>query len=266
MKHQNTNKNVFTKTAPYYDAIYASRNIKKNTFLMAKLLQKLLPDIQHPTLLDLGCGTGSYALAFARLGYEVTGVDKSANMIHIARTKADKAKAAISYVVSDILTYNKTGQFDSVVSLFDVLSYMTTDRDATRFFKTAAKQLRPGGVFIFDCWHGPGVLSSKPKNMTQSYNTPEFSITRKKTPSLTRLTNTVHVHHSLTIQPKNGPVRRVSEDHVLRYYFFPEIAAFASRVGLQIISWGELGVPLRKAGLTSWSVYFVAQKKPIVRV
>lgn len=261
MKRKKTNNGVFTKTAPYYDAMYASRNIENNALLMAKLLRKLLPRARRPTLLDLGCGTGSYALAFARLGYQVTGVDKSSNMIRVAKTKADKAKMAISYVVSDILTYNKTGQFDAVVSLFDVLSYMTTNRDVTRFFNIAAKRLKPGGVLIFDCWHGPGVLSSQPKNMTQSYDTPEFSIVRKKTPTLMRPTNTVLVHHALTIRPKKGAIHHVSEDHVLRYFFYPEITAFASQAGLRIISWGELGVPLRKASITSWSVYFIAQKK-----
>lgn len=260
MKHNTINNNAFTKTAPYYDAIYAGRNIESNTRLITTLLRQLLPNDKQRTLLDLGCGTGSYTHAFARLGHKVTGVDRSKNMIRVAKSKASKIETAPTFVVSDILSYNKKGQFDSVVSLFDVLSYMITDHDTTRFFNTVSSQLKPGGVFIFDCWHGPGILSSKPINMTQSYKTSEFSIIRKKTPTLIRLTNTVRVHHALTIRSKNGLVRRISEDHVLRYYFYPEIVSFASQAGLRIMSWGELGVPLQKATKASWSVYYIAKK------
>ena len=47
------------------------------------------------SILDIGCGTGSHALPFADMGYAVTGVDISEDMLEIARKKASDQKIFI---------------------------------------------------------------------------------------------------------------------------------------------------------------------------
>lgn len=253
---------IFSKTAPYYDVIYGGRNVENNARIIISHLPHALSRIKNPRLLDLGCGTGAHDIEFWRHGYDVTGVDKSAAMIAEAKTKAAAAHAEISYVTHDFLSYTPTVHYDAAVSLFDVLSYMTTNEQVTKYFSAVSKLLKPRGVFMFDCWYGPGVLLSQPKIIKQSYQSTGFTVTRTKTPSVSYETNTVTVRHTLKIQKKGRVTSRFREDHVLRYFFYPEIKGYAEKAGLNITSWGLLDFPLRKAPPSSWSVFFVAQKTP----
>ncbi len=259
MNHQHPNT-VFSKTAPYYDVIYGGRNTDQDARIIINHLSRTLSHTKHPRLLDLGCGTGAHDIEFWRHGYRVTGVDRSAAMIAEAKKKAAAAQADISYVTRDFLSYVPAVRYDAAVSLFDVLSYMTTNEQVTKYFSAAAALLKPHGVFIFDCWYGPGVLLSQPKIIRQSYQSGNVTVIRTKTPVVSYETNTVTVHHALNIQRAGKAPGRFSEDHVLRYFFYPEIVQYAKQAGLTVTSWGLLDFPLRKAPPQSWSVFFITQK------
>lgn len=51
---------------------------------------------------DLGCGPGAHALALARRGYDVVGVDGSPRMVEVARTRAARDKVAARFDVDDV--------------------------------------------------------------------------------------------------------------------------------------------------------------------
>lgn len=253
-------KTVFSKTAPYYDVMYGGRNIVHDCNLITKHLDNALAPSACRTLLNLGSGTGTHDLEFWRRGIDVTGVDRAAAMTAVAKKKAAAQRAKIAYITGDILSFTSEKKYDAVVSLFDVLSYMTTDKQVERYFTVASEALKPKGVFMFDCWYGPGVILSQPKIMKQSYRAFGVSITRTKTPTISYEHNTVNVHHALEIHTKEGKVTHTNETHVLRYFFNTEIIGFASRAGLNILSWGALDYPLRKTNPSLWSVYFIAKK------
>jgi len=251
---------VFSKTAPYYDVIYGGRNVKRDARIIISHLSQSFSHTKHPRLLDLGCGTGAHDIEFWRHGYNVTGIDKSAAMIAEAKRKATSAHAEISYITLDFLSYAPAVRYDAAVSLFDVLSYMTTNAQVTKYFSAVSALLKPRGVFMFDCWYGPGVLLSKPGIIRQSYRSSDVTVARVKTPIVSYETNTVTVRHTLNIQKAGKKTGRFREDHVLRYFFYPEIEQYAQQAGFTITSWGLLDFPLRKAPQESWSVFFVAQK------
>jgi 2-polyprenyl-3-methyl-5-hydroxy-6-metoxy-1,4-benzoquinol methylase len=64
-------------------------------------------------LLDLACGTGRIALRMAALGYQVTGVDITPEMIARARQKAERQAASIDWVVADARAFHLQKQFSS---------------------------------------------------------------------------------------------------------------------------------------------------------
>ncbi len=99
---------------------------------------------------DLGCGTGSFCLEMSQKGYEMIGVDQSAEMLSCARQKALDSGADILFLNQDMTRFELYGTVDVITSLMDSVNYVTYKRDLRRFFKLAANYLNPGGLFIFD--------------------------------------------------------------------------------------------------------------------
>jgi SAM-dependent methyltransferase len=68
-------------------------------------------------LLDAGCGSGQYALAFAARGAVVTGVDLSPRMIQRAREHAAEREISVSWRVGDLSSLPEpSGAFDAVLA------------------------------------------------------------------------------------------------------------------------------------------------------
>lgn len=57
--------------------------------------------------LDIGCGTGNYAIYLAKKGFDVTGVDFSENALAIAKQRALLANVKIEFVKADALALSK---------------------------------------------------------------------------------------------------------------------------------------------------------------
>src|SRR5690606_12517084 len=153
----------FDAYASYYDLLYADKDYAGESDWVHGLIQDLRPDAR--SLLELGCGTGGHALYLARKGYAVTGVDLSDRMVALANANADREQwptPAPTFEAGDLRGYRSGRTYDVVVSLFHVMSYQVTNDDLRAAMATAPTHLAPGGLFIFDCWYGPGVLTDPP--------------------------------------------------------------------------------------------------------
>lgn len=64
--------------------------------------------------LDLGCGTGNYAIYLAKRGFSMTGVDISERALQFARRKAEEAGVEINFVLSDATELRLPGPFDFI--------------------------------------------------------------------------------------------------------------------------------------------------------
>lgn len=108
----------------------------------------------HPknvkTIVDLGCGTGEITVRLATLGYEVTGVDLSSDMLTVATKKAEHANVGINWIQQDIRKLEGFSDIDVFVSYCDVLNYITEQEDLMSVFNRVYESLRPDGLFIFD--------------------------------------------------------------------------------------------------------------------
>jgi len=99
-------------------------------------------------VLDLACGTGGVALALARAGRKVTGVDLSGPMLDHARTKA--GAGAVTWVQADIRTFQATQRFGLILLTGNAVQAMLTDSDQEALFASVRAHLTPGGLFAFD--------------------------------------------------------------------------------------------------------------------
>lgn len=118
----------------------------------ARLLDRLLrADLASPgRVLEAGCGTGRVALALARLGHEVTGVDLDASMLAEARRDALDAGADVRWVEADLGTLPEVlagEQFDLVAAPGNVMVYLTPGTEAA-VVAAMASALRPGALLV----------------------------------------------------------------------------------------------------------------------
>jgi SAM-dependent methyltransferase len=101
-------------------------------------------------LLDLGCGTGRLLLSFARRGYPVLGVDLSAEMLRVARAKADRAGLAVELLHANIVELDAMADrsFDYAACLFSTLGMVGGDAQRRRVVGQVHRLLKPGGKFV----------------------------------------------------------------------------------------------------------------------
>ncbi len=172
--------------------------------------------------------TGIHAQQLAEKGYQVEGIDLSEVMLSKALNRRSELPLAVSeklsFLESDIRTYESALKFDTIISLFHVISYMTTNEDLNQTFKTVKKHLKPQGIFLFDCWHGPGVLHDKPISRSKFFEDETVSIKRTSTPGFFPEKNIVDVNFEILIHHKeNNEELKLHEMHSMRYLFIEEL-------------------------------------------
>jgi len=106
-------------------------------------------------ILDVGCGTGRHAIELARRGYQVTGIDLSANQLARAREKALTAGVQPVFEQRDARAPHHVATFDLAIMLCEGgFSLMETDAMNFAILENAVRALRPGGKFMFTCLNG----------------------------------------------------------------------------------------------------------------
>ncbi len=139
-------------TAPYqalsrvYDAGWADFSIQYAPLVEEQLQAR---GIRAARVLDLGCGTGVLAIALARAGHAVRGVDSSPHMLRVARRNA-RGVTGVRFVRGDLLDAQPGGPYDAVVCTYDAINYLRRLADLKKLFRNVSAAFREGGVFLFD--------------------------------------------------------------------------------------------------------------------
>lgn len=99
------------------------------------------------SVLDLGCGTGTFALRLGARGLRVTGVDPARASIEVARRKPDADSVAW---VAGTLFDAPFATVDAITMTANVAQVFLEDRDWAEVLEAAHARLKPGGVLIFE--------------------------------------------------------------------------------------------------------------------
>jgi len=249
---------IFDGYAAYYDLLYQNKDYIAETHFVHKLLAKHgVPS--KGELLELGCGTGKHAKGFAQLGYRLHGVDLSPAMVDTANArKPDDLVEKLSFAVGDVRDVRLGRKFDAVISLFHVVSYQITNIDLNAMFQTAADHLKPGGLFLFDCWYGPAVLSDKPEVRIKRMSDAKIVVLRIAEPVIHSNKNVVDVNYTVQVTNAQGEMSTLIEKHQMRYLFSPEIDFLLENNGLkrvELVEW----LTGNETGFKTWSATFVAE-------
>lgn len=248
---------VFNEYARYYDLLYRDKDYAAETDYIHRLIQLNSPGAR--TILNLGCGSGRHDRCLVDCGYAVTGVDLSGEMLAAAR-KAAAGSDSLNYVQGDVRSVRLGRTFDVVISLFHVMSYQVTNTDLLAAFATAHNHLKPGGIFIFDCWYGPGVLTDRPVVRIKELEDEFITVTRIAQPVIRPNDNVVEVNYRVFLRDRASiSVREINETHHMRYLFHPEVDLMLTTAGFELQT-SEEWLTSAPLSLTSWNALFTARK------
>jgi SAM-dependent methyltransferase len=108
----------------------------------------LVPNVPNGSILDLACGTGRLSLHLAVLGYQVVGLDSSAEMLAVARAKVDGDK--VIWVQGDAFALPvASASFDAVVALRFAFHFPKLEP----LLSAVAGVLKPGGAIVLDTYN-----------------------------------------------------------------------------------------------------------------
>lgn len=131
--------------SPYYHILYQDRDHREAQAFMDNLTRYLnLPE--NGSILDLACGKGRHAIYLNSIGYNVTGVDLSANSIAHAKQFENNN---LHFEVHDMCKPYRT-TFDAVFNLFTSFGYFENDQDNLKTLKAIKANLNDIGFGVID--------------------------------------------------------------------------------------------------------------------
>jgi SAM-dependent methyltransferase len=139
---------VFTRSARFYDAIYAFKDYGKETARIDALIRERRPEAR--TLLDVACGTGLH-LQHLRERYEVEGLDLDPELLKLARERLGD----VPLHEGDMRDFDLGRRFDAVTCLFSSIGYAKTEPELRGALAAMARHLEPGGVLLVEPWLTP---------------------------------------------------------------------------------------------------------------
>jgi len=243
----------------YYDLLYQDKDYITESDYIEGLIKSHSSETK--SILDLGCGTGKHDELLCDKGYTVHGVDISEEMLEIAEIRRKGKEDKLTFSQSDITQLHLNQKFDTIVSLFHVMSYQNTNIALDKIFAGIRDHLNEDGLFIFDFWYGPAVLTDLPKTTVKRLENEHIKVTRIAESKMHAQLNTVDVEFNIFVtQKESGELIENKELHTMRYFFDTELEILCDKHGFSIEkkhNWLSYSNP----SFDSWNVVWVLKKE-----
>ncbi|WP_408006858.1 class I SAM-dependent DNA methyltransferase [Pseudalkalibacillus sp. A8] len=209
------------------------------------------------SLLDIGCGTGEISTRLAQIGYHVTGIDLSEEMLAVARGKAEQNGLEIPFYQQDMRDLNGFTDQDIAVIFCDSLNYLRTTEDVKTTFQAVFKSMRNDGLLLFDV-HTLYKIGEVFSEHTFALNDEEISYIWECHPG----EEEGSVYHDLSFFLHIGDAvyRRYDENHFQKTYSIETYTSILNEAGFEILAL-TADFTDRTPVETSERVFFVARKK-----
>lgn len=140
---------MFTKTAAWYDLVYAGKDYAKESARVTELIHHHLRSTDN-ALLDVACGTGGH-LTYLAKSFAVEGLDFDETLLAIARQRLPQ----VPFHRADMCRFDLRRQFDAVTCLFSSIGYACTPDRLSAAIECFERHLKPGGVLVVEPWLTP---------------------------------------------------------------------------------------------------------------
>ena len=177
--------------------------------------------VRRATVVELGCGSGRTAARLAAAGHEVVGIDRSPEMLALARAAAPEARLVLGSVHETPIP-----TCDLVLAVGEVLGYRLPGEElsTTALLDRAAGALRPGGLLIFGV-AAPGRGSGRRYVLGEGW---AVLVDAREDPAAATLVRDIVVFRRI-----GEGWRRSDEVHRLALERPPDLAAHLRRRGLR---------------------------------
>lgn len=155
MSQQPTWREFFDEHAPHY----LQNPFTSNTEAEVQFLVELLALRAGNTVLDVGCGVGRHAIALAKLGMQVTGVDVSGGMLAQGQAAAAREGIQVDWLQADATQWRSDILYDAAICLCEGgMGLANPDEDPVRhdlsILQNIGASLRPNGMFVMTALNG----------------------------------------------------------------------------------------------------------------
>lgn len=183
-------------------------------------------------VLDMTCGTGAQAIALAAAGFKVTASDLSAPMLHVAKRKIAAAGLKVELHQADMRDVS-LGSFDAIVSMYNAIGHLSPE-DFSKTCVNAAKNLRPGGVYIFDIFDRSRMhLLPKEEILDLSHNADGTKRARFTVTGFDDALGLLRVNQRTYSQADVEPIKVMQHEFTLRTYHRGDLVRIALDAGFR---------------------------------
>jgi len=247
--------------AAAYDQLYHDKDYLAECDLIERVFTTYGPGtVRH--VLDLGCGTGGHAVVLSQRGYAVVGVDRSPEMLDLARARGGGARFELGAIAS--VELGET--FDAALMMFAVLGYQAGNADIQAALATVRRHVRPGGLFFCDFWYGPAVLAQRPAERVKVLDvdndddgSPTGQLIRVASGELDARHDLCLVRYHVWQIEAGRVVSEVREEHPMRYFFGPELELLLTAAGFELVRLGAFPHLDEEPTENTWNVALVAR-------
>jgi SAM-dependent methyltransferase len=141
----------FYQRAFYYD-IALGRDVSHEIEFL-KAVYRQCHGVNPASLLDLACGPGYHARAFAHQGGRAVGLDLREEMIAFAAEQAAHDGVEVEWLAADMRKVDLTAPVDMAINMFDGIDCLQTNEDLLDHLRSIAANLTPGGLYLIDVTH-----------------------------------------------------------------------------------------------------------------
>lgn len=248
---------TYQRMAGVYDALMGDAPYQDWLNFTSRVLQQSGKSVNR--IADLGCGTGRLTTTLAKMGYTVTGVDFSEDMLSYAQQHAAEKGACVQWIHQDLRELDGLQDLDVVISYCDVLNYITTEEELLTVFGHVQDMLRDGGLFIFDV-HSLQHIQNNLAGETFATVSDDLSYIWFCTPG----EKDGEVFHDLTFFVAEGDsYNRFDEYHHQRTFSTAIYQELLNEVGLQIRHlYGDFSVKAESLHENTERIFIIAEKQP----
>ncbi len=208
---------------------------------------------------ECACGTGGLTIPLQAMGYQVTGLDISQEMLFIASQKARAAGSRAIFIRQDMRSLQLHRSVDAILATCDGVNYLTHERDLAAFFASAFAALRPGGGLFFDV-STPYKLEHTLGSRTLCEDTPH--ITYMWDNRWHAKTRTVDLNLCIFVREADGRYRRMDESQRQRGWTMDELSEALHAAGFETPAfYGNSRLTFPRSTEERWHVAAVRRKE-----